>query len=367
MENDELRGESPSHKYARYRYWNEVLRGHLDTGFMEKKHLVVGDPVLISCLLGMGIPAKNILAVDPDPEYALKLQQENEAVHVICGDIAKVVKRHRRELASAHLHVLNPLSDELLALAFDVLVHGMKEGGFFGMSFVGSNEQGRISDGIQQQLDAMHLLVSDLDRGTAKEVISAFLDFSYEKGSMRMRRDALEALQACLQSEHPTAEQEEKAAKYIRMTMHEMFDSEPGVARLDYLVYILVKEGTTKRIGVRPLSYFHYKMADGPTMCLFLSKVTRAFPGSSINAFRRQFAGTLKGLNEVPTVDCNVNEGRLRWTIQRLVARNTGRNGAIDDDEKRFLLYLPRLFNISPATLASWVTQAQEADDGHGC
>jgi hypothetical protein len=364
-ETDEMRGETPSHKYARYRYWNEVLRSHLNTDFLAKKHLVVGDPVLIPCLLGMGVPPKNVLAVDPDPEYAQKLQEKNPTVHVICGDIAKVAKRHRRELASAHLHVLNPLSDDLMALVFDILVHGMKDGGFFGMSFSGGGETGKISEGIDLQLSRLDALIADMDHLNPRDTISTFLAFSQGKGSLRMRRDALDALQACVGADEPTPEQEERAARYIRLTMRELFDPEPGVARLDYLMYMMVKQGTPKRVGVRPLHYFHFKEED-KSICYFLSKVTRAFPGSSIEAFQRQFARSFRDFKEIPTIDCNVSEEKLVLVASKLAHINTMSTGVLSDDDKRFLRYLPKLFNISPTTLSKWVTQYEESDDGHG-
>ena len=82
------RGESPSKKVARLRYW-EGVRRRLGTRFRNVTHLVLAGPDAgdVQVLLGMGVPPKNIYSFDTDALCVLATQETHPRINSFHGDV----------------------------------------------------------------------------------------------------------------------------------------------------------------------------------------------------------------------------------------------------------------------------------------
>jgi len=148
---DTYKGESPSKKLARFRYWITVLQYLGRDKFYSGKHLVLssregGD---ISVLLGMKVNPKNIVAVEMNVEAAAQAQTKFPDVKIHCNDVFVIAKKFHRELVSAFLDFCSPASDALIQKVIGVMAHGLKDGAILGCGFLAGREQGTYCEDVK--------------------------------------------------------------------------------------------------------------------------------------------------------------------------------------------------------------------------
>ncbi len=141
-------GESPSKKFARYRYWLDVQDALGMERFRRTKHLVLasregGD---ISCLLGMGVPTTNIIAVDRDREAVQTVKRKFPHVPVFVGDVVEIARDHRRELGSAFLDFCSYVTPALIQTIGQVVAHGLTNDAVIGCGFMKGREKGSAAE-----------------------------------------------------------------------------------------------------------------------------------------------------------------------------------------------------------------------------
>lgn len=133
---DIYKNESPARKWARMVGWADVCKQSFWPKLSQGKHLVLigkasGD---IASLLASGVPRKNIVAVDKNPERALLAQDRFPGMKVICGDLLDVLREQKNEFSTICLDFHTPMIKERLDLLVRVMQHS-KDGTLLTVGF----------------------------------------------------------------------------------------------------------------------------------------------------------------------------------------------------------------------------------------
>lgn len=144
MSEDTYKGESPSKKMARAKYWRAVKR-EMGERFLRELHVVLasregGD---ISALIAFGVPREKIVAVDRVKEAAEACAAKWPGVGVVHGDIADVVEALRDRVGSVLLDFCAPVCTETVLTGRRVL-RALRYKSVFGWAVLKGREQGDI-------------------------------------------------------------------------------------------------------------------------------------------------------------------------------------------------------------------------------
>jgi len=103
-------GDSPAKKLARVEVWNEIERNSNRDDFERGPHLVIsgkygGD---IGVLIALGVPRKNIYAVDTNPHALANVRRKFEGVNFAVCDFAEAPQYFGKKFYSAHIDLCAP-------------------------------------------------------------------------------------------------------------------------------------------------------------------------------------------------------------------------------------------------------------------
>ncbi len=142
---DSYKGESLGKKIGRAWFW-VVVRHWLGEQFFTGKHLVLasregGD---VAVLKAMGVPAKNIVAMELNRHAAILFAEKHPDVRVHIGDVATLVndRMFRGNLSCAHLDFCSWCTPEVVDAAVRVARFGMRDGGVLSIGVMKGREQG---------------------------------------------------------------------------------------------------------------------------------------------------------------------------------------------------------------------------------
>jgi hypothetical protein len=144
MAEDTYKGESPSKKMARAKYWRAVKR-EMGDRFHTTTHVVLasregGD---ISALKAFGVADSNIVAVDRVQEAAEACAAKWPGIEVVHGDIADVVEKRKDRVGSVLIDFCGPICAETVLTGRRVL-RALNYKSVFGWALLKGREQGDV-------------------------------------------------------------------------------------------------------------------------------------------------------------------------------------------------------------------------------
>ena len=296
---DQYKGESPSKKLARLFYWNGIQKELGVKRLREKKHLILVSRIAgdIPVLLTMGVPPKNIIAVDINPNAAYAAQEKYPQVRIICGDITKIVKEYRREIATAYLDFCDCLSQQYISKVMEVVKHGLSEQAILGCTFLCGREKDT------------NLLIAI-----------------------------------------------EKCKKELLEDNRNNDLNFAAISRCTVLFGRLAGEGMKVRIYMKPREALYYmsstKSSHGVPMCIASLNTLRAPIGTSVEKIRAKTNASIGEFVDIKLKDCNIDDGTLRSMILSQEADMRSR-GDVEG-----LRLLADAYNIDSSTIAAWKAHA---------
>lgn len=298
---EDYKGDSPGKKFARFTYWQGVLKQMGAKAFMEKKHLILvskeaGD---IPLLLLLRVPPKNIIAVDQNPRAAYLAQEKYPQVEVVCTDVVKLAAEYKRSIGSALLDFCGYLDSGYVERVMKVVQLGLSSTAVLGCTFLCGREKDTEYLELLESYKQGFLDRSDLDYGPGEA-------------------SALSAL-----------------------------------ARANLLWNMLMVGGVKKGLVFKPLQLLFYmsstKNSHGVPMCMLLMGVQREL---TVNRGQKAAIRSIKeNMLEMPALsvkNCNITEEELRDLILDRIEKEEkmGENGLAK--------HIGPAYNISAGTIAAW-------------
>lgn len=344
---DTYKGESPSKKYARLSYWLKLSRIFPDR-FMREKHLVLasregGD---ISVLYSMGVPPKNIIAVDVNREAAAAAQERYPEVKVICKDVGMVAREYRHQIGFALLDFCSHMDNNLLKKIMEVMIHGMKNQGILGFAFLNGREKDlQILGEILEIKKSLDRIKKHGDKIGDQDVVLEYLTAIGQ--TLSPYRDIADEITD--PNNYIDRESMVRYASLIRKMFRECTTSTASMARFEYVRRRLYEEGAIIRCAPIPLLQLVYnsntKKNKGIPMCILATRVERAISGTPVKKFMRNFQeSAIK--DPLMVLDCNINDSQLQEYALGYMDEIVNRGF----DVESFHL----AFNVSRETFSAW-------------
>lgn len=349
---DTYKGESPSKKLARYRFWVRVFQ-YLGARFYSGKILILasregGD---IPVLCGLGVRPKDILAVEVNSEAARKAQEKHPDVHVVCGDVARIAKMHRKECVAALLDFCQPIEQRLIDTVKTVVEHTMKDNSVLGVGYLSGRESGELRESVSCYADLM-VELNDLKNDDPVVVGRKVLELMSSVGSYALSdKEIAEGVRESLLN--PLMVTEERLHDLGTEILEVLSRSDKSVVpraalRAGFLSSAL---SSGRRAAVLIQECFYYtsttRSGKGVPMGIAVGTVYRALPTQDSSHLARIIARDKAAMNALSTRDCNATDEELRDFVLTLADKG-------DYFDRRVSERLHDLFNISKGTLAAW-------------
>jgi len=204
----EYRGDSPGKCIARMKFWRDRNAKVLSQPGRKIAVLASEFGGDVSVLLGLGIPPKNILAIDRDRNALDRFKSNFPDVPTACGDVAEVLEKHSCKFDVVFLDFLGNLSDNILGTAADVMKQ-IKFGGVLGVATLKGRESNRgkgfwCNDVTQSRKDKINFgkersCIDNIGDGNYSDIVSA--DNNKDKLTARFASMWF-ALCQCVQGRH---------------------------------------------------------------------------------------------------------------------------------------------------------------------
>jgi hypothetical protein len=272
------KGESPAKKMARIQYWISLRETMGLNHFQKSKHMVLasrecGD---VSALLGLGVQASNIIAVDIDPLAIDAVKSRFPGVKAIHGDVVTVARTMNRKLSSVFLDFCGYAGPKAINTVGRVVSHGLANDGFLGCGFMKGREKGTARGLVQESQNEVLQIMEIFKQMPRHELLQAAHDQA--------------AVDNKFARQMSTMTDDEIVQEY--MNMSQKSDDFNASMRDWFLSHSLAKELYSIRFMTRPLRSFHYisktKDNKGIPMQLLLCQLSRAPIGSSMDSFSRK-------------------------------------------------------------------------------
>lgn len=335
---DTYKGESPSKKIARFYYWAHIAKTLGVERFRNGKHLVLssregGD---ISVLLGLGVPPKNIVAVEMNVEAAEQAQEKFPSVHIICDDVFAVAKKHHRGLLSAFLDFCSPVSHALLQKVVGTAAYGLKEGGVLGCGFLAGRERGEFSKSVEEEREYARVLEQEMVALTDEDIRS---------------RMAVRGMPPQFMEAHGL--DPEACREHLIQTSK---DTLAMRARANLLGGEFVTRGLSVRCVPLAIAYIYYVSATahskGVPMLIYAGRVFRAMTGQSIDKLKKRLREFMEEMPQPMPYDLPVlTEDDL--VMHTLMLTKTSPPAIV-----------ARMLNVPHPTLTAWMAHATRGTYG---
>ena len=330
--------EDPCVKVARAVAWLNVVRVVPKLRLVTGKYLVLaGNGGDVSVLMGLGIPPKNIHAVDRDPEALRLVSSRFPDVTVERGELVDIARKSGRSFTGASLSFLR--SDEEVHQTVQVLAqHALKDEGVIlcrlqtGSPVAGEELPGRVAE--------LHQLT---ETGTDDEIV--------EWARETARGIGMEASKAKVLEDFLQTRSRGWAAFLIReLARRELSATSRTMALGD----LFLNKGSPK-VKVDPKGFYFFGTEESysyddvpPPFLMMIASVHRAAPGESAEKFSRRIVRQLieGGAPEVEKVviDEEVFREKVRGAAEKMgsIERAAG------------------LFNISTRRIEAWKNKNYE-------
>jgi hypothetical protein len=336
VEEDTYKGESPGKKYARLQFWLRVSNMLGQKRFVGSKHLVLasregGD---VSVLRGLGVPAKNIIAVDHNRQAAFEAQEKFPEVEVIVADVADVAKEYKRQFASTFLDFCAPVREELLEKVVEVMTWGLGNDSALGAAFLNGREKGQMIEVLKKEKERFNTALSRMADLPDESLLQTYAPEDAPDWPEPKKRAYLERIRKDL--------------------IEHMSDSEAPLTRATYVDYELIRRGTPRRCAPVAVSFMSYvsatKDSKGVPMFIYLGKVVRGLPGTAPHKFSRALAKEKWGGGSPSVMSFELDDAGLRDMVLR------GFEGLDEEQVKARWDRMPfhLLLNVPKAKISAW-------------
>ncbi len=150
------RGDSPAKKIARLNLWREIEARSKYPAFVRGAHIVVsgrygGD---IGVLIGMGVPPKNIYAVDTDTHALAAARHKFPDVNFGHCDFGDAITYFElKKVYTAHVDLFSPLRKELIKKVKKLC----EQVEFVGYTYLCGRDHTEVADGISKLREDLEL------------------------------------------------------------------------------------------------------------------------------------------------------------------------------------------------------------------